>query len=149
MAKSLRKERVQPTLVVIDGKRQMISTGHWNDQIILQYVLEHGRAKWIPIRDLAKTAFGNGSPRNQTRARQCISKLHKSMIAVGELLVVSTEGSHHRASAVKVCDYNSPLEVQTAQERLRALHQRRVLTNDQFERALMIFQTHIKPAETS
>jgi ubiquinone/menaquinone biosynthesis C-methylase UbiE len=132
-------ERPKPTLVTV-GKRQVISSGRWNDGIMADYVLLHGRAKWLPIRDLARVAYCNGTPRSQERVRACLHKLFRTVLSRGELLVIEYGPPHNSAKALKIFDKNSELERQTLQSKLERMRQRRELSSEQYEHAMLLWQ---------
>jgi hypothetical protein len=50
-------KRAKPTLVTV-GNRQVISTGRWNDEVMGDFVIDHGQHRWLQIGELARIAYG-------------------------------------------------------------------------------------------
>lgn len=137
---AVRPERSKPTLVTV-GNKQIISSGRWNDELMAEYVIANGRAKWLTIGNLARTAYGNGSPRSKERVRQCLHKLFKILMTTfGELLVVEYGPPFNRARSVKLFDRKSELDRQTLKNKLEKMRQRRELTAEQYEKAIIVLQ---------
>lgn len=141
MERSITKQRSKPTLVT-HGKKQMTSNGRWNDNVIGEFILLHGRTKWLTLRELAGVAFHSGTPSNQERVCKCLPKLFRHMMAEHRLLlVIEYEPPHGRAKAVKIFDPTSEQDRQAMLPKLDRMKQRRELTIEQYELAIVIATT--------
>jgi hypothetical protein len=133
-------ERAKPTFVTI-GNKQIISSGRWNNELMADYVFVHGREKWLGVGDLARTAYGQNTPRSKERVRRCLPQLFKALMATRtELLVVEYGPPHNRARAVKLFDRQSEVDRQNLKIKLERMKKRRELTAEQYERALVVLQ---------
>lgn len=136
--KELRKI-TKPTFLDVGGK-QVISTGKWNNDLMGDYVLEHGRAKWVSVAELAKTSYLQSMPRTKARVRQCLHQLVNNLLARGFLLVIEYSGPHGRAQAVKIADPTSELDRQAADAQIERRRRRKEWSTAQYERALSILR---------
>ncbi len=130
-------ERAKPIVVQI-GNRQVISSGRWNDQLVADYVIEHGRDRWITIGELAKFAWTSPTLANKERARRYMGKLWRYLLVNrGVLMVVEGDPTHHnRTQALKIYDPASEQERQILEIRLDRMERLGELTNEMFELAL-------------
>jgi hypothetical protein len=131
-------ERAKPTLVMV-GNRMVVSTGRWNNPCLADYVRAHGRDKWIPIGDIARTAFSQNTPRSKERARRCLNRLFRYFLETEELLVVDYGGPRHRAIAVKLFSRDaSEAERQSMAEKLERMKVRAEMSQDNYAHALWL-----------
>ena len=82
--------RVPPTLTTI-GKRQVISTGRWNDLVMADYIFKHGSMRTIEIGELARVAYGHNNNDTKAKARRYLHKIFALLIDRGVLMVTETE----------------------------------------------------------
>lgn len=132
-------ERTKPTLVTI-GNKQVISSGRWNDDLMVQYVLENARSKWLTVGDLARTAYGQNTPKSKERVRRCLSRLFHALRDRQEFLAIEYDSPRNRAISVKVADLTSALDVQNVIRKLERMRKRRELTSGQYEQAILLLQ---------
>jgi hypothetical protein len=134
-----RKERAKPELVQV-GNRYIISSGRWNDERIIEYVMTHGQDKWIPIGDLARVAWGQNIPTNRRRVRAYLGRLWKLlMLKEGRLLSVEyAVGNHHPAQAVKIYDPKNNAECATLQAKIDKLLRSKELSEDLHAKAIAL-----------
>lgn len=134
-------ERAKPTLVTV-GDKQIISSGRWNDELMADYVLDHGREKWIKIGELAKVACGSNTIPNKKRARRRLSSLFRALLDRGMLLSVEYNGDYNSATAVKIADINSEQDRQNVTIRVKRMQARHELASDQYHKVtkLLIVQ---------
>jgi|SRR5215467_13337518 len=137
MGKAVTRQRVKPELIKV-GNREIASHGRWNDDLMCSYVLLHGRQRWIEVRELARTAYGLGSPKNQDAVRRYLYKLFNRLLAHNEILVVEYSG--RRSAAVKVFDPHSDIDRQTFRQKLERMRARNSLSSAQYEQALLTLQ---------
>ncbi len=137
---AIRKLRTAPTLVSV-GNKQVSSSGRWNDALMAQYVMEHGRKKWLDIRELARVAYLSASPANQTRVRQCLHKLFTHLMKQhAEILAVEYNGKNRSASAVKLYDGKTEAERQAATIKLDRMKLRGEIAAEQYTQALELLK---------
>ena len=127
--------RKKPTFVNIDGKKR-ISTGRWNDALMVQYVIENSD-RWISDGELARVAWGSNNLHNKRRVRANLSRLFKMVLAMKKLLAIAyEEEGHHPAKAVKVWDGVNEDERTLVCAKVDKLHKAKELSNDMYELAL-------------
>ena len=120
---SLRKVE-KPEMITV-GKRQVISSMQWNNDLMADWVIANAREKWIPIGKLASRAYGRDSEQNRHRVRKCISRLFIFLLTLrGEVLAVEYGAPNHGASAIKLYDGASELERQSINIKLDRMRQR-------------------------
>jgi hypothetical protein len=133
-------ERTKPTLITV-GKRQIISSGRWNNDLMADYVMMHGACRYIPIGELAKTAYMQAMPRNKERVRKNIFHLFRTiLLKYGRLLVVEYGSPHNRAQAVKLFDTSSDLDRKALWPKIERMRKRRELSETQYEMAVEVLQ---------
>jgi hypothetical protein len=142
-------ERAKPELTTI-GKRQVISTGHWNHTIIADYVLLHGRTRWITTGELASVAWGQNMPTNKQRVRRNLSKLWDYILINHGCLMVTEYGPpRSRAQAVKMYDPTSEQERQSITSKLNKLANRGELSAERYDLALSILRPETKATDVT
>lgn len=131
-------ERAKPVVVNI-GKREVISSGYWNDELVADYVMINGVNSWLTIGDLAKFAWTSNTLANKARARKYLGRLWALLLMRGQLLVVEY-GERGRAQAVKIYDPESEQDQQALNSKLQKLKHRGELTEDQYVTAMGLLQ---------
>ena len=136
---SIRKEKVKPTFVTV-GTKQIISSGRWNDELMVDYVLTCGEVRWIPVGELARVAWGQNNIANKRRVRYYLSRLWKLiMVKKGRLLSVEyAADGHHPALAIKLYDPANETERLSLQMKIDKLQKSKELTEAMHDRALEI-----------
>jgi hypothetical protein len=136
---------VQKAEVVTIGKKEVISTGLWNDDFMADYVLEHGQKKWLPMKELARFAYHSGTPQNQTKVRQRLHKLFKAVLRRGSLLAIEYGDPHNSAQSVKIFDPTSLLDQQHVKVKMERMLGRLKLSESQYEQAVAILERDALP----
>lgn len=133
-------ERAKPELVTI-GNRQVISSGRWNNNLMADYVMLHGGAKWLSVGELGKVAWGQNTPTTKVRTRKCLSKLFTYLlVSHGRLLVIEYGGPNNCATAVKMYDPQSEQDRQVLAAKLERMFKRRELTAELYDSAISVLQ---------
>jgi hypothetical protein len=129
----------KPTLLTV-GEKQFISNGRWNDDLMVNYVLERGQKKWLPIQKIAAIAYCSGSLANQNKARKNLHKLIAAALMHEILIVIAYSGPHGSATGVKVLDPASEADRQLWELRFDRMVKRNALTSDQVRRAAELWR---------
>jgi hypothetical protein len=129
--------RAKPTLITLEGGRQITSTGRWNDGLLLGYLQEHEikyqekiaarfypeklKYGWVDIGELAKVAYGQNSLDSKKKVRRSLTSLFKFALAEGVVIVVNYDVKTRRALAAKVLDPKNRDEVMVLNAKLDRL----------------------------
>lgn len=144
MAGEVSKKRPAPELMTV-GRRQIISNGRWVDALIADYVILHGKDKWLTVGDLAKVAWGQNTPTTQQRARKCLSKLFLHMMDRGHFVVIEYQPPHNRAQAVKMFDRTSEQQRQALETKLGKMARNKEISAERYEQALHVLNVEQTP----
>jgi len=140
-ASDKRRERVKPTLITI-GKKQVTSSGRWNNPVMGDYVRVHAKHKWLGIGELARTAYHQNTKRSRKAVCGCLHRLFAFLLVeYGELLAVEYDGPNKSASSVKIFDSSSPpdsLERRYLKSKIDRMKKRRELSCEQYMRACQL-----------
>jgi hypothetical protein len=135
--KKLTRIRKPPTLTTL-GKRQVISSGRWNDIVIADYIIANG-TRSIEISELAKIAYGHNTNDTKTKVRHYLHKIKTLLIDRGHILVVDYEVRRgRRALAVKLFDGQTEGERQRVNTELARMRHRGEISIERYERALIL-----------
>jgi hypothetical protein len=138
-----KKRKHTPAELINLGKRPVTSHGHWNDNIVAQYVLDKGSGeKWITVGELAHVAWHQNTPTNQAKARRYISRLWAYLfLNYGKFLVVEYGPPRNRARQLKIYNPNSQVEYQALSSKLdRMLHSKEMST-DRYNKAVELLNS--------
>lgn len=133
--KAVAKERSKPTLVTV-GKRKVISTGRWNDDLMADWVSENARKRWVQIGELARVSCGGNSIDTKRRVRRNLSALFWTLFGRGIILAIEYGDDYNGASAVKVADFASEQEFQNVNARLDKMKQKRDLSTQRYDKVV-------------
>jgi len=137
MGKELKRQRQQPILTTI-GKKQIISSGRWNDIVIADYILANGK-RTIEVSELAKIAYGHNSNDTKEKVRRYLHKIFTMLVDRGAFMVREHEPPHGRVIAVRL-DTGSAADRQHIQEHLDRMLHRREWSIERYERAKMLLE---------
>lgn len=143
MTTNITRTRAQPILQTV-GKRQVISTGRWNDLVIADYIMQHGGSRRIEISELAKIAYGHNNKDTKTKVRRYLHKIRAMLIDRGALLVVNYEPPYNRAVAVWL-NSGSPEDHEHLDQTFEKMKLRGELSIERFERAMLLLSTQSLP----
>jgi len=128
------RTRSTPIFVDVDGKTR-ISTGRWNDKLMVQYVVENDD-RWISVGELARVAWGSNNLHNKHRVRANLSRMFKLALEVNKLLAIEYEAlGRHPAKAVKVCDKTKVYERDLVSAKVDKLFKARELSEAMYKLA--------------
>jgi hypothetical protein len=144
MGKELSKPRAKPTLVTLDNNKQIISSLRWNDGVMAEYVLVHARKDWLTIGDLARICYGQNIANSRDRVRGRLHKLFKFLLKQHQAFLVVEYGSHSEATAVKLLDRQSPLDCQSAADKLKRMLRRRLMTAEQYNLVVSVIGLQVE-----
>lgn len=131
--------RTKPTLIML-GDRYAISSGTWSEEVVADYIVEHGRADWIGVAEIARLAYGRSTIRGKEQVRRRLPSLFRALLRAGHLMATETEGPYRRASAVKICNLNSEVDRQAIKQKLERMRHRQELNGQQYETALLLLR---------
>ena len=131
--------RAKPTIITI-GKKQVISSGQWNNAQVIDYVIARGSGRWITVGELARFVHLHASPTNKGKVRRCLARLYNALLFEHGLFLVTEYGPHNQAMAVKLLDQKSELELQAAELKLDRMRKRREMSNEQYDEAMRILR---------
>lgn len=131
--------RSKPTLVML-GERYAISTGTWSEEVVANYIVDHGRSDWIGVSEIARLAHGRSTTRTKEQVRRRLPSLFRALLRAGYLMATETEGPYRRASAVKICDITSEVDRQAIKQKLERMRLRQELNGNQYETALILLR---------
>lgn len=129
--------RSKPSLVTI-GKRTIISTGRWNNEVMADYVIKEGGTRWIKIGELAGVGCASNTIATKKRVRNKLSSLFKELRARGIFLAIEYDGDNSAASAVKIADLSSDKDRQNVLDKLENMKRRKEVTQEQYEKSIAL-----------
>lgn len=129
--------RSKPELITV-GKRKIISTGRWNNEVMADYVLEYGVERWLKIGELASVGCASNTIASKMRVRSRLSSLFKELRARGTFLAIEYNDDHSAASAVKIADLRSETDRQNVLDKLESMKKRKEMTQSQYEQSIAL-----------
>ena len=138
MPNAVKKIRSQPVLVVVN-KREISSHGLFNPGLMADFVDRHGRNKWLKVGELARTAYGQNTERSRVCTRRALPRLFWVLFQRNDLLIYEY-GEHGRIEAIKICDVGLEQDRQCVDAKLIRMKQRKEMTTEQYEKALMMLE---------
>jgi len=140
------KERAKPELVTV-GKGTVITNGRWNDQVMADYILEHGQDDWVPIAKLAKV-LGALTQSNKKRVSKHATSLFKTFRERGLWLAVEYAGKHGSTTAFKVADIKLAEDRQAVDAQLQRMKKRKLMSDEQYEMSMRLLYSMEKSGES-
>lgn len=146
------KERAKPEFVTV-GNRQVISSGRWNDELMVEYIKDNGQDRWIKIGELARVAWGQNTIDHKRRVRTYLNRIWKMLLQDKDgpfLLSVEYDAGnwaldesghkkwvkgHHPAQAVKLYDPSKADEREALIKKVNKMLASRELTVDLYKKA--------------
>src|SRR5678815_5372779 len=116
----------------------MSSDGLFHPNLAADYILDHGRHKWLTTSELSKVFTGANTIDGKRRVRRQMFAVFTILLARGEFLVYETSASNGRVTSVKVLDVRSDAERQMARPQLERMLRRRQVTTAKYELALKV-----------
>lgn len=142
------RPKVKPTFVEIGGEKR-ISTGRWNFDLMAVWLIENAKTEPQLVSTVARVAFGAATIKNKKLARSKLCNLGRTLMDLGEVMLVEYEQPHNRARAVKLYDAGNEVDVQTLNARLLILQDRGDLLASECERARQIAEALNRAAAVS
>jgi hypothetical protein len=138
-------ERTKPTLVTI-GKRQVISSGRFNVDLMADWVSENAQKEFVKVGELAGVLGANTIP-NKKRVRKGLSPLFLALLKRGLWLAIEYQGKRsdiapaNAATAVKIADMGSEQDRQLVKAKLKRMQRSRELSAEQYDGAMKVLRT--------
>lgn len=86
--------RAKPELVVV-GKREIISTGQFNVDLVVDKIIRDGKDEWVSVSDIARLAYSRSRKDTNKLVRRYIWRLRRAMLARGHLLLAEGRPVEH------------------------------------------------------
>lgn len=147
----IRKTRPKPELIILNN-RQVCSTGHWNTDLAIEYIMEHGVDAWIPVKDLAHLMHHQVTKATKKNVRRNLSKTFKGILNRYERFMITKTGDQGRAvEYVKIWDGSDTGEEWTALDaKITWMEKRQELSRVECEQARRLLHAiHAKAASTA
>jgi hypothetical protein len=116
----------RPEIVVDQDGRTHLTKASWNHDTMALHLLANGMLGWVPVGDLARLVWGRNSEvfRRNVKRRLPALKRHVAL-AYNHLLVVEYNDARGSASAVKIYDPSTAMDVQAMQRMLKDMRNRK------------------------
>lgn len=131
---------VVPNTGLIDTRGRPIAVRGWHRDVAIAHLQWHVglslSAQWCEVGCMANAMFNRNTEYNRMQVRKHISKLMAHLLSNGVFLCIEYE-NHGRAKAAKIFQ-NDASEIAFALRQIDRMRQRRLISQEQLERALVL-----------
>ncbi len=140
--KGVAVQRPKPTLIMI-GKREVLSTGRWNDPAMADYVIKEGKDRWIKIGELASVGCARNTIDTKKLVRGRLSALFRELRSRNLFLAIRYNDDFNAASEVKIADLKAKDERKHVTDKLESMRRRKEMSQEQYEKTIELLHKQI------
>lgn len=137
-SQEVQTRRSKPSLIHVGG-RYLSSDGRFHPTLAASYIEERAEEKWISIGDLSRVFTAANTIPGKRRVRKSMSRVFAELLKRGRFLLYNT-GPKGRIESVKLLDFSSEEDRQTALPQLDRMKRRHQLSEARYEVALCLIR---------